>query len=193
MSPKKSEPSENTEATEETVTVSKTQLDALLARLDALEKQKPEDIEISADLPAAQALRPGQYVNIAAPNQAPDLRKVRWTKSAIEKEYPMVEFQPLINVTVAPHGVPWDLSVDRGPVRVPSIVRDFHDNEYQRIRHQYDRYKPESAIEVIDSIQRSKENQGVPVWGRLHLVGVGLAMGDDQPGVVVPPPTETKA
>lgn len=174
-------------ATEETVTVSKVQLDALLARLDKLEATRGEDIEISTELPQAAALQPGQYVNIAPTNQAPDLRKVRWNKANIEKTYPAVEFIPLINIVVAPHGIPWNLQ-EGTPITVPSIVRDFHDNEVQRRRHQYDRYRPESPMEIMESIQRSKENPGQPVWGRLHIVGHGLQMGAEQ----AEPATETK-
>jgi hypothetical protein len=190
---KSTEPSKK-EATDETVTVKKSQLDAILARLDQLETQKADEIEISTELPQAQGLKPGQYVNIAPASQAPDLRKVRWTKADMEKTYQVVEFIPIINVVVAPHGIPWDLHAG-DVVKVPSIVRDFHDTEVQRIRHQYDRYRPESLMEIISDIQRSKENPGQPVWGRLHIVGHGFNLGEDQAQVTVPTPapTETKA
>lgn len=172
----------------ETVTVSKTQLDALLARLDKLETQAQAEIEISTELPQAVGLKPGQYVNIAPANESPDLRKVRWTRSNIESTYTAVEFIPIIDIVVAPHGIPWSLQAST-PVTVPSIVRDLHDSEVYRRRHQYDRYRPESPMEILESIQRSKETPGHQVWGRVHLVGHGLAMGAEQ----AEPATETKA
>lgn len=178
---------------EETVTVSKSQLEALLARVEKLEAEKAEDIEITADLPQAQGLQPGQYVNVGAPNQAPDLRKVRWTKAAIEKAYQPVTFVPLINVTVAPHGIPYGLRRNQ-QVTVPSIVRDLHDTEFHHQEHQFDRYRTESPMEVLEGIQRSKENPGVPIWGRLHITGHGLDLGPEQQQAAVPPtPAETKA
>jgi len=193
LAPKKNpEPSDNEEPGDETITVKVTDLNALLARIEKLEAQKTEDIEISTDLPQAASLQPGQYVNIAPPTQAPDLRKVRWTRASIEKTYPSVPLTPRINITVAPHGVPWELH-DGQPVDVPSIVRDFHDSEVNRIKHANDRYKPESAMEVIESIQRSKESPGQPIWGRLHIVGAGFDLGPDQGGTPSVPPTETKA
>ena len=180
---------------EETVTVSKAQLDALLARIDKLETQRAEDIEITAELPVAQGLQPGQYVNIAPSNQAPDIRKIRWTRATIEKTYPPVSFVATINITVAPHGIAWQL-IAGDAYTVPSIVKDLHDTEVNRIRHQYDRLKPESPMEILESIQRSKENPGHPVWGRLHIVGHGFNLGPEQAEPVTvpsPAPTETKA
>jgi len=194
LAPKKPEPSEN-EATEQTVSVKLTDLRALMDRIEKLEAQpRVEDIEITTELPQAAGLQPGQYVNIAPPSQAPDLRKVRWTRATIEKTYPTVPLTPRINITVAPHGIPWELH-DGQPIDVPSIVRDFHDSEVNRIKHANDRYKPESAMEVIESIQRSKESPGQPVWGRLHIVGAGFNLGPDQGGEPTPlvNPTETKA
>lgn len=195
MAPKKPEPSDN-EATEETVTVSKADLTALLSRIQKLETQAAEEIEISTDLPQAAALQPGQYVNIAPANQAPDLRKVRWTRATIEKTYePVPGFFPLINITVAPHGIPWELHQGE-VVTVPSIVKAFHDAEVQRIKHGNDHYKPESPMEILESIQRSKENPGQPIWGRPHIVGHGFNLGAEQaaPANTVPAPAvETKA
>lgn len=181
--PETPEPPKNEEPGE-TVTVKVADLQALLARIEKLERE-PAELEITTELPQAAALQPGQYVNIAPPAAAPDLRKVRWSKGAIEKTYPSITFVPLINIVVAPHGIPYHLTQSE-PVTVPSIVRDFHDTEFQRQKHFYDRYRPESALEVIEGIQRSKEQQGVPIWGRLHLVGSGLLMGESSPAVQVP-------
>lgn len=178
---------------EEGILMKKSEIDELLARLAALERARVEtipEVEITTDTLAkasgvTQKLRPGQIINISGDPSKPDLRKVRWTKASIEETYEMIDFVPQIGLTVVPHGVPYNLAA-RQRVKVPSIVVDLYETEMQRREHMNDAYDPPSFIEIYEQARRALRTPGTPVWGRLHIVGVGLDVGADIEAPSVP-------
>lgn len=117
---------------------------------------------------------PGQYVAEGRDTgQAPILRKVRWRREDLEREYLTVD----LFVTVVPrggvtiHGVEYPLKA--GLNKVPSIVAEQYQwwlGTQQRIENQY----PPLTLQEEDDMRQKIARGANQVFTRVHQVGIGI-------------------